>query len=127
MAHDCPSARCAPGARAFGAVGSDGRVKHFRTTLPVDADFTARANRHSDAESRMRFASPCAESGCGNWKNGECSLIGRVHDFLDSLDSPPPAPPDTPSPCPIRGTCRWFAQERFRACAVCDLVVRRPA
>ncbi len=115
----CPSARCAPGAVLLAVAGPDGRMQPLRTAMTVDADFVAAAAAQGAPEARMRFAAPCATSGCAQWGDGGCSVIGRV---LDHLRLPQEAE-EPLRPCLIRGDCRWFAQEGARACGPCTMVV----
>ena len=122
--HACPSAECAPGATLLGVLGEDGRIKHLRTPMRIDADFVARAREQGEPEARMRFASGCQEGGCGHWSGTACELIDKVMAHLDpQLDA---VRSDTLPPCTIRATCRWYAQRKAEACSVCDLVVRLP-
>lgn len=85
--------------------------------LPVDAEFVERvAQTGGAAEQRFRFSEPCIEHGCQQWTGEACGLIDRL------LETGTAAATDLPA-CGIRSRCRWFAQERERACAVCPLVV----
>lgn len=116
----CPSARCESGATLLGIKGPDGRIRHLRTALPIDDGFIAAAQEVGPPERRMRFAAPCATSGCSQWTGDRCGVIDRVLDHLATMDAPLR---DTLPPCPIRGTCRWFDQTGEVACRACDLVV----
>ncbi|MCG6903402.1 MAG: hypothetical protein LJE68_12050 [Rhodobacter sp.] len=120
----CPSATCEPGAYLLGTLGSDGRIKHLRTPLRVDADFVAKARANGEPESHMRFAAPCQEGKCSHWTGAACGLIDRVMAHLDALEADIRA--DSPPPCTIRGSCRWYRQSGVEACLSCDLVVRLP-
>lgn len=117
----CPSARCAPGATLLGALGPDGRIRHLRTAVTIDADFVAQAQEHGPPEARFRFAAPCAEGGCGQWNGQGCGVVEKVLAHIAAV-APELARADPP-PCTIRATCRWRAQRGVAACLSCDLVV----
>ncbi len=119
----CPSAECAPGATLLGTLGADGRIKHLRTPLTVDADFVATATRNGPAETHMRFAAPCQEGRCQQWTGSACGVIERVLQHLET--EAPQLRSDTLPPCTIRATCRWYAERGEAACLACDLVVMR--
>lgn len=122
--HACPSAECAPGATLLGVLGDDGRIKHLRTPMRIDADFVTRARAQGEPEARMRFASTCQEGNCGHWSGKACGLIDKVMAQLEpQLDR---VRAETLPPCTIRVNCRWYAQSGHDACSVCDLVVRLP-
>ncbi len=116
----CPSARCEPGAALLGVKGSDGRIANLRTAMPIDAAFIDAARDAGPPEQRMRFASPCATTGCSQWTGERCGVIDRV---LDHLKDATVAQRETLPACPIRGTCRWYDQSGASACYACELVV----
>jgi hypothetical protein len=120
-AKTCPSARCNPGASLLGVLGSDGRIKHARTAMTIDADFVARAQAHGPPEARFRFASPCVEGKCEQWSGNACGVVEKVLAHIEAV-APELARDDLP-PCTIRQTCRWYSQSGEKACKVCDLVV----
>lgn len=115
----CPSAPASPGAGLLGMLGPDGRIAHLRTLMQVDQDFLTAARAAGAPEARMRFTQKCQTGACQQWTGSGCGVIQRV---LTTL-GPGFAPPDPVQACPIRGTCRWFAQEGKVACAACVLVV----
>jgi hypothetical protein len=90
----------------------------------IDERFVEAAAKGRPAETRFRFAGLCHQSACHQWQHGRCSVIGQV---LESSPEPQtgtgaerePTLPD----CAIRTSCRWYAQEGGRACAVCPGVV----
>ena len=112
----CPSAPATPGAGLLGLVGPDGRIAHLRTLMRVDADFLTLARASGPPEARMRFTHRCVTGACAQWTGQGCGVITRV---LQSLGPEPQAL----TPCPIRATCRWFAQEGAPACAACVQVL----
>lgn len=116
----CPSARCVPGNQLLGVKGSDGHVRHMRTTMTIDGDFVETAQAHGVPEARMRFTSPCATSGCAQWTGTRCGVIDRVMDHLEQARVPLA---HTLPPCPIRSTCRWFDQTGEVACRACSMVI----
>ncbi|NBZ87268.1 hypothetical protein [Stagnihabitans tardus] len=122
----CPSAPATPGAGLLGVATPDGHIAYLRTLMQVDADFLATARAAGVPEARMRFTHECQTSACRQWTGSACGVITRV---LDAM-GPGLSPPAKLSPCPIRGTCRWFAQEGPVACTACAEVLtdtREPA
>ena len=63
----------------------------------------------------MRFAGPCVTDRCQHWGGGRCG----VGDLIASAATGDAQPP----PCPIRATCRWWAQNGVAACHVCPMIV----
>lgn len=117
----CPSAPATAGATVIGAVGQDGRVAHFATTLVADEYFLAAAHAQGAPEQRFRFSSSCAESRCVQWNGEECGLIGRIVGLMK--DAGAPIKPDRGHACAIRAHCRWRLQRGDEACGVCSFVV----
>lgn len=115
----CPSAPATPGAGLLGVLGRDGKIAHLRTLMQVDAEFLAAARAAGPPEARMRFTHQCETSACRQWTGTSCGVITRV---LQAM-GPGTIPPGPAQPCPIRGTCRWFAQEGPVACAACAEVL----
>jgi hypothetical protein len=118
--HTCPSSTGTAGNLLIGIVRPDGTVAPVRPALEVDAEFVERAGAAGRApEERMRFAGPCAGSGCRQWLDERCGLVERL-----TSDASTDSPTGDPLPCPIRPTCRWWAQRGPAACRVCPTIVR---
>jgi len=120
----CPSATCAPGVSLIGTLGADGRIKHLRTPLKIDADFVETVQARGEPEAHFRFSTQCVEGHCSHWTGAACGLIETILDRVEAEASVLKA--DAVPSCPIRSQCRWYAQEGRSACMVCDLVVRQP-
>jgi hypothetical protein len=135
-AHTCPSSTCTGGNLLIGIVRPDGTVAPIRPALEIDEAFVARARAGQRApEARMRFAGGCAESACGHWRDARCGLVELLTDAgapagQGSADAGAgagaDADADAPPPCPIRATCRWWAQRGVAACRICPTIVRGP-
>jgi hypothetical protein len=98
-------------------VRTDAGLGYVTPPLPIDTDFIERvAQTGGGAEQRFRFSEPCIEHGCRQWTGEACGLIDKL------VETETPAVASLPA-CGIRSRCRWFAQARERACAVCPLVV----
>jgi hypothetical protein len=115
----CPSARCEPGARLLGIVGSGAVVGYLRPPLAVDEDFVATASAGRAPEKRFRFVSPCVEGRCVQWTGSRCGVIDAVLDLQERGELPAAELPA----CTIRVNCRWYGQAGARACSVCPFVV----
>lgn len=113
----CPSSRCEPGSSLIAVLGDEGRLAHITPALPVDEAFAERARAHGSPEARMRFASPCLQSGCGQWTGSSCGIIEQV-----VAAGVTPTEGRLPR-CAIRPSCRWYAQEGAAACRACPMVV----
>lgn len=113
----CPSGHCTEGALVLGVV-HDGSVRFVTPPLVADADFVRRADP-STARRRFRFAEPCREAGCVQWRDGRCSVID---DVLNAAGASDEAEKSLPT-CRIRPTCRWYAQSGRAACHNCRLVI----
>jgi hypothetical protein len=88
--------------------------------MTVDEDFVAVARRGRSPEKRFRFAAPCVEDRCVQWTGSRCGVIDTV---LTADGLPEARGTAGRSRCPIRSSCRWFAQSGLDACAVCPVVV----
>lgn len=116
----CPSAMCKSGNWLFGIVGRDGLIPFIEKPVSIDDDFVSMARQGRPPEKRFRFTTPCLEKGCGQWKNGRCSVgdevvavLGAVH-FHSKSNLPA---------CSIRDACRWHRQTGDSACFVCLEVI----
>jgi len=123
----CPSAPPEPGSVLLGIVAGQGQVAYLSPSPPVTPELLVALGQHGiPIENRIRFAGPCMEHHCVQWKGeagaGRCGLIDHAIDVL-SIQSGPETLPH----CGIRDTCRWFAQHHRSACAACPEVIRRPA
>jgi hypothetical protein len=65
-----------------------------------------------DPTAVLRVSAPCETTACPHYEDKRCSLAEKVAHLL-------PAAVDTLAPCPIRKTCRWFAQEGKAICMRC--------
>jgi hypothetical protein len=117
-ARTCPSSSCAPGNLLIGIVRPDGTLAPVRPPLELDATFVARARAGERApEARMRFAGPCVTDRCRHWQDRRCGVAD-----LAASAAPDGDPAELP-PCPIRATCRWWAQRGAAACRICPAIV----
>jgi hypothetical protein len=117
----CPSARCAEGNLLLGVVGPAGAVNFIKDRIEVTDAFVAAASQGRSPEMRFRFAGPCHEKGCPQWREAGCGVAAAAHDFAKSQ---PNAAPARPLPdCSIRPACRWFAQYGEEICGPCRFVV----
>lgn len=115
-ARACPSSVCAPGNLLIGIVMPDGHVAGVRPPLEVDEQFTdAAAAGPRPPEARFRFAGPCVEERCQHWIGRSCRIAAVTAAATGSIGPL--------QPCPIRATCRWWAQEGAAACTTCPQVV----
>jgi hypothetical protein len=114
----CPSAPCHEGAILVGIVMPDGRVAFASDRVVVDGEFVQIARQGRSPESRFRFGSACAKSGCAQWTGERCGVIDSV------LEAAPGEAGASELPeCSIRHQCRWFNQRGAAACAVCPEVL----
>lgn len=117
--YSCPSAQPdMPDARVFGVVLGDvaePRVAYLEKGVAVTPEMLERTGGVSPTRV-LRFAGACANSACGQFKDGGCRL-GK--DILKELA---PAVDRVP-PCTIRATCRWFAENGPDICLRCARVV----
>ena len=118
----CPSSPCTEGAHLIGVIQKDGRVGHFPQAFKVDAAFIDTAKLGRAPEKRFRFASPCLETGCGQWTGNRCGVIDKVMQELDTLNERA-FMPSAPPACCIRDRCRWIRQLGDAACGACPEVV----
>jgi hypothetical protein len=106
-----------PEARVFGIVtGPEDapNVAWLERALPVTEELLAKT-AGIEPQRVFRIAVACQESRCVHFDGANCKLAQRIVDLL------PPVATAIP-PCPIRPTCRWFAQEGRAACLRCPQV-----
>lgn len=113
----CPSSPLHEGAILVGIRMPDGRVAFASDRMVVDAEFVQIARRGRSPESRFRFGSACAKTGCAQWSGGRCSVIDRLMEA-----APRETSAELPA-CSLRSQCRWFYQRGADACAVCPEVL----
>lgn len=113
----CPSARAEEGALLLGVVTSTGRVQILPRPASVTRDFLAVAREGRPPEERFRFAAPCQQDACLNWRAGGCGLPERI-----AADRPSEHAAGLPA-CAIRPACVWFFQAGPAACSACPEVV----
>ena len=123
MSKLCPSYACVEDALLIGVVQADGTVALANQPFAITQEFVDTARNGRPPEARFRFAGPCEESGCAQWKHGQCGIPGRVRKALPAGAEAPQAA----ARCAIRDRCRWFAQDSFAACRLCPLVTTRDA
>jgi len=115
----CPSARPEhPHAVVIGVVGgtaTEPRVGFLGDALPVTDEVLAMTGPVTPTEV-LRVAAPCAGSRCRHFEDATCLLATKIVRLLPVVSDDLPA-------CPIRGSCRWFAQEGGAACRRCPQVV----
>jgi hypothetical protein len=116
----CPSYSCSEGSQLIGIVGEDGTVALLSEAMPIHREFVERAHESDLPTRRFRFAGKCVESGCMQWE-GSCGVARRAMEMLSvgehEIQSVLP-------PCPIRESCRWFADNGADVCKACPQVTR---
>lgn len=117
--YSCPSAQPdMPEARVFGVVlgdVSEPRVAYLEKGVAVTPEMLEKAGEVSPTRV-LRFAGTCANSACGQFKNGGCRLGKDILQGLKPVADRIPA-------CTIRATCRWFAENGPDICLRCARVV----
>ncbi|MBM7776184.1 hypothetical protein JOD54_006388 [Actinokineospora baliensis] len=119
MKATCPSGQAAPGATLLGIMGPGGRVVFTPHGPSLTEDLRTHLESQVDGplETRYRFATPCATTGCAFW-DGACRALDAAHEEYPTAMAALPE-------CGIRDTCRWWSQEGPTACAVCPQVRTR--
>ncbi len=118
---DCPSApHQHPEARLLGVVleeEGEARVAYVEkdTALPEDFD---PGSLGIDPGHALRFAAPCANRGCGQWRDGACGLGKAIIEQLAPVVDVAPA-------CTLRQTCRWYAENGKASCLRCPQITTR--
>lgn len=116
----CPSYECKPGAGLLGVVLPDGRVAFSSETVTINDEFVKTASVGRAPENRFRFTGPCVHRRCGHWTGDACGLIRS----LVASEQANGERGTSPEVCPIKSTCRWYAEHADAACAICPSVVR---
>src|SRR5271167_2099100 len=106
----CPSAPVEPGSALFGIVAAKGQIAYLTPNVPVTPELLVILGEGGvPIENRLRFAGPCMEHRCVQWKGeagvGRCGLIDHAIDSLGITSGAESLPQ-----CGIRASCRWFAQ-----------------
>lgn len=117
----CPSSAGLVGTSVIGVVVRDGSVAYIKPPIPVDQGFREAQMQHGPLERRFRFASPCIEAACPQWRGTRCGVIDDSLAEVAAMSVKPAL--NHPGACTIRGTCRWFAQAGWDACRVCPIVI----
>ena len=118
---DCPSAPFDhPEAKLLGVVlEEDGvaQVAYADKGAELPDDFDA-DELGIDPGHALRFSAPCANSGCGQWRDGGCGLGKAILEQLKPVVDVAPA-------CTLRATCRWFAENGTQSCLRCPQVTTK--
>ncbi|MEB3416059.1 hypothetical protein VCJ71_08280 [Alteriqipengyuania sp. WL0013] len=121
LALDCPSApHQHPEAKLFGVV-----LEEEGQPRVAYLDKQARQPDRLDVEAlgvdpghALRFSAPCANSGCGQWRDGGCGLGKEIVKRLAPVVDVAPA-------CTLRATCRWFAENGTASCLRCPQITTK--
>jgi hypothetical protein len=120
----CPSAAGdSPEAQIIGFIGKDGVVAKIAPPIPLTAE--VRESIGPQPERKFRLAGPCVQSGCANWQDESCALIGRMREQVARLQRATEPVGKLP-PCAIRSACVWWRQTGPEACRVCPHVIYNP-
>ena len=115
----CPSSICIPGAYMLSVVDNSEEVIFNTVEVKIDKDMAQELHdEFGEPEKHFRFSNTCVESGCKQWKNGQCSVINLIIKTNEHQN----IPEDLPD-CLIRNTCRWFFQRGAEACKYCKYIV----
>ena len=117
IAKTCPSAPAMPGAQLFGILDGSGQVSYLPQALEVTPEFIKAASEGREAEKRFRFAAPCVQERCMQWRDGRCGVPEMT--FFET------GPDDVPYRCAIRSSCRWFDQDGVSACRRCRFIAMK--
>ena len=117
----CPSSPLHKRANVLGLVRRSGRVHFLGEPLPVHEEFIQIAGKGRSVGQRFRFSGPCLKSGCGQWRDGSCSVAAETMSRAQP-EASTSEHPELPE-CGIRTTCRWFAQEGATICRACPEVL----
>jgi hypothetical protein len=115
----CPSARPEQEqAVVFAVVGGsvdEPRAGYLDQVQPVTPQLLALTKPVRPTEA-LRFAAPCARSGCMHYDDDGCSLGRRTVALVAPVVEALP-------PCRIRPRCRWFAEQGKDVCFRCPVIV----
>src|SRR4051812_6355918 len=117
--HHCPSAAAeSRDARIFGLVlGAPGapRVEYLVQPEQFAKAMESQLGGLHPGEV-FRLTSPCVEARCHHYSGHHCRLGERVAKAQNGTAASLAA-------CPIRGQCRWFAEQGGAACDPCSRVI----
>lgn len=109
---ECPSVPLLRGGRAIAIRDtSDDKFEFLAETFPVSPGSLSDSLAVS-VQARLRLSGPCIRSACDSWTSGGCRW-GRAIASVGSGHA------EVPVSCPIRGTCRWIAENGDSVCRVC--------
>ena len=114
----CPSAsQDLPEAMIFGVVlGSSDAPEIAYLATQVRPELVAdTVEQDIDFGDVFRLTARCAQSSCGQWDQGGCRLGRDIAKKLEPVVSVAPA-------CTIRASCRWFAENKIKACIRCPQI-----
>ncbi|MBB3034103.1 hypothetical protein [Alteriqipengyuania lutimaris] len=123
---DCPSApHQHPEAKLIGVVleeddgkgGAEARVSYLEKDVALPEDFDPES-LGVDPGHALRFSAPCANNGCGQWRDGGCGLGKAIIEQMQPVVDVAPA-------CTLRATCRWFAENGTASCVRCPQITTR--
>lgn len=110
----CPSSIANEHAQIIG-IKLHEEVNILPKLLPVSNEFLQLANKGNMMLKDFRFTNKCIESGCNKWNGKKCGLVDKLIEKIETQASKIPI-------CAIRQSCRWYSQNGFDACKICEKV-----
>jgi len=114
----CPSFAATKESKLLGVLNKEGLFDILPKPLELSDDFVGKCREDGfKPEERFRFVGLCAKAGCSNWIADKCSIASNISQIADELYVEEGLPT-----CSIRPDCRWFRQEKGRACRICKFI-----
>ena len=80
-------------------------------------DRTLQENEAIKKATDDRATMKCVTKGCINWNGDKCTVPEQMSYFFTPLDNI-----DDYKNCPLKSTCRWYAQDQEKSCSICPLI-----
>ncbi|WP_235296195.1 hypothetical protein [Portibacter marinus] len=107
----CPSAPYKKGHSVFGKF--EGNTLQYLEELDVIESGDLEFGKHENVRATM----PCVTKGCINWNGNKCTVPDQMSHYFNPVQDL-----SAVENCPIRSSCRWYAQDGDRACSICPLI-----
>lgn len=111
----CPSAPFKKGHSIFGYFKNDNLI-FPDSPIKIDDDFLDQLDPRIE-KAEFRVTMKCVTKGCGNWNGQKCTVPDQMNQLVGKIENA-----EVYMNCPLKTTCRWFAQDAEEACKICPLI-----
>lgn len=115
----CPSAPFKKGNSVFAIFEGD-QMTFTDSMIPITEALMSESSFFSE-KTEVRTTMKCVTKGCINWNGKKCTVPDQMSYFFQPLEEI-----SAFKNCPLKTTCRWYAQDGEQSCSICPLIRTKP-